>query len=187
MNSEELVAFLRKNVILVACVVASVVIGLLLYYRNEKLPDAEKVLGERQKEGELLAANIEDSADLKEQHATLIASNAAISERMIHVGQLAENLQYFYKLESDTGTKLNDPHPLGWSPPSKSAPKTNFTALGFTLSAQGDYLQLMDLLRKLETGEHYCRITTCNLHPVGTDSRGGPLLMSLTLELMGVQ
>ncbi len=187
MNNEELVAFLRKNVILVSCIVASLGIGLLLYYRNDELPDAEKVLGERQKEGELLAANIEDSADLKEQHAALVASNEAITERMIHVGQLAENTGYFYRLESDTGTKLSDPHQTPWNPPAKSAAKTNFTAIGFTLSAQGDYAQLIDLLRKLENGEHYCRITTCSLRPVGTDTRGGPLLMTLSLELMGVQ
>ena len=187
MNKEELIAFLRKNVISVSCVVASVLIGLALYYRSDELPDAEKVLGERQKEGELLAANIEDSADLKEQHAAIVEANKAISDRMIHTGQLADNLQYFYKLESDTNTKLSDPHQSPWNPPPKNAAKTNFTAVGFTLAAQGDYGQLLDLLRKLENGEHYCRIISCSLRPLSTETRGGPLLMTLSLELMGVE
>jgi hypothetical protein len=187
MSNEELVAFLRKNVISVACVVVSILIGLLLYYRNDKLPDAEKVLADRAKQGELLAANIEDSADLKEQHAALVEANNAIADRMIHTGQLAENLQYFYKLESDTGTKLSDPHQVPYNPPAKTAAKTNFIAIGFTLSAQGDYGQLIDLLRRLESGDHYCRIISCSLHPLSTDTRGGPLLMSLSLELMGVE
>lgn len=185
MSNEELIAFLRKNVISVSCVVVSILIGFALYYRSDLLPDAEKVLGEKTKQGELLAANIEDSAQLKEQHAALVAANEAISERMLHVGQLAENLQYFYKLESDTGTKLSDPHQIPWSPPAKAAAKTNFTAIGFTLTAQGDYGQLMDLLRKLENGEHYCRVITCSIRPANLDLRGGPLLMSLSLELMG--
>jgi hypothetical protein len=146
MSNEELIAFLRKNIISVACVAVSILIGFVLYYRNDNLPHAEKVLADRAKEGELLAANIEDSADLKEQHAALVEANNAISDRMIHTGQLAENLQYFYKLESDTGTKLSDPHQSSYSPPSKSAPKTNFIAIGFTLTAQGDYGQLIDLL-----------------------------------------
>jgi hypothetical protein len=187
MSNEELIIFLRKNVISVACVVVSIGIGFALYYRSDMLPDAEKVLAERAKQGELLAANIEDSADLKEQHAAIVAANDAISDRMIHIGQLADNLQYFYRLESDTGTKLSDPRQVPWNPPGKSAPKTNFTAVGFTLTAQGDYGQLVDLLRKLENGEHYCRIITCGLRPATTDIRGGPLLMSLSLELMGVQ
>jgi hypothetical protein len=180
-------AFLKKNVISVACVVVSILIGLALYYRSDNLPEAEKVLADRAKQGELLAANIEDSADLKEQHAALVESNTAITERMIHTGQLAENYQYFYKLESDTGTKISDPRQLPWNPPGKSAAKPNFIAIGFTLSAQGDYGQLIDLLRKLENGEHYCRVNTCSLRPLGTDVRGGPMIMALSLELMGVE
>ena len=43
----------------------------------------------------------------------------------------------------------------------------------------------MDLLRKLETGEHYCRVLTCTLHPL-TEMRGGQLGMTLNLELMAV-
>jgi hypothetical protein len=187
MSNEEVLAFLRKNIISVACVGASILIGLALYYRNDNLPQAEKVLADTAKQGELLAANIEDSADLKEQHAALVEANNAISDRMIHTGQLAENLQYFYKLESDTGTKLSDPHQSQYTPPAKSAAKTNFIAIGFTLSAQGDYGQLVDLLRRLENGEHYCRINTISLHPIGTDVRGGAMLMYISLELMGVE
>jgi hypothetical protein len=187
MSNEELIAFLRKNVISVSCVIASLLIGLTLYYRSDNLPEADKVLGERQKEGELLAANIEDSADLTEQHAAIVEANQAIADRMIHIGQLAENLQYFYKLESDTSTKLSDPHQLPWNPPAKNAAKTSFTGIGFTLTAQGQYGQLLDLLRKLESGEHYCRVLSCSLRPLSTETRGGPLLMTLSLELMGVQ
>jgi hypothetical protein len=186
MSNEELIAFLRKNIISVACVAVSVLIGFALYYRNDNLPLAEKVLADRAKQGELLAANIEDSADLKEQHAALVEANNAITDRMIHTGQLAENLQYFYKLESDTGTKLSDPHQSSYNPPAKSAAKTNFIAIGFTLSAQGDYGQLIDLVRKLENGDHYCRINSLSLKPLGTDVRGGGMLMYISLELMGV-
>jgi hypothetical protein len=185
MSNEDLMAFLRKNVISVACVIVSIGIGFVLYYRGDKLPDAEKVLAARTKEGELLAANIEDSSQLKEQHAAIVAANEAISNRMIHVGQLAENMQYFYRLESATGTKLSDPRQLSWNPPPKSAPKTNFTPIGFALNAQGDYGQILDLLRRLEGGEHYCRVTSLNLRPQ-SDMRGGALLMTLNLDLLGM-
>ena len=184
MSNEEVLAFLRKNVISVVCVIVSIGIGFVLYYRNDNLPDAEKVLQARTQEGELLAANIEDSSQLKEQHAALVAANDAISSRMIHVGQLAENMQYFYRLESATSKKLSDPRQLSWNPPPKGAPKTNFTAIGFALTAQGDYAQVLDLLRKLENGEHYCRVTGLNLRPQ-SEMRGGPLLLTLSLELLG--
>lgn len=185
MTNEEFIAFLRKNLISVVCAVVSIGIGFVIYYRIDNLPEAEKVLAARTQEGQLLLANIEDSSQLKEQHAALVAANEAISDRMIQVGQLAENMQYFYRLESDTDTKLSDPRQLSWNPPPKNAPKTNFTPIGFELTAQGDYGQVLDLLRKLENGEHYCRVVTLNLRPQ-SDMRGGPMLMTLSLELLGI-
>ena len=186
MTSEEINAFVRKNMICVVCVAVSLVILVTLYLRSDVLPGAEDVLAQKTKEGELIAANIEDSKQLKEQYAALETANEAISARMIHVGQLAENLQYFYRLESDTNTKLTDLRQLPWQPPAHNAPKTIFTPVAFAVTAQGDYPQLMDLLRKLENGEHYCRVLSCSLKPTA-EQRGVPLLMTLSIELMGVQ
>jgi hypothetical protein len=185
MSNEEFIAFIKKNVIPVACVLASIAIGLVLYFRSDALPEAEKVLAQKTQEGELFAANIEDAEHLPEQQKAILASNDDIENRMIRVGQLAENLQYFYQLESDTGTKLT-PVQVPWNPPPKAAAKTNFTTVSFTLTAQGEYRQLVDLLRKLENGEHYCRIDTCSMRPL-SEVRGGPLTMSLSLELLANQ
>jgi hypothetical protein len=186
MSNEEVMLFLRKNMILVVCALLSIAMGVTWYMRNDLLPEAEKVLTDKQQQGELLAANIEDSNQLKEQHTAIIASNEAIANRMIRVGQLAENLQYFYRLESETNTKLADLHQNPWAPPGKNSPKMNFTSVAFGLTAQGDYPQLMDLLRKLETGDHYCRVITCTLHPL-TEMRGGQLGMTLNIELLAEQ
>jgi hypothetical protein len=186
MSNEDLIAFLKKNVISVTCVLVSIALGVVWYLRSDLLPEAEAVLLQKTKDGELLAANIDDSDKLKEQQAALVASNKAIADRMIKVGQLAENLQYFYQLESDTSTKLADPRQIPWTPPSKTAPKTNYTPVGFSISAQGEYPKLMDLLRRLEHGEHYCRVLTCTIHPQA-EQRGGQLLMQLNLELLGFQ
>jgi len=188
MTNAEILPFLRKNVICVTCVIVSIAIGVTLYMRSGLLPDAEKVLADKSKQGELIAANIEDAHQLKEQYAAIATANLAIANRMIRVGQLAENLQYFYRLESETGTKLmGDPRQIAWSPPPKNAPKTAYTPVGFALSAQGTYTQLMDLLRRLENGEHYCRINACNLRPTTEQQRGSLLTISLTIELLGIQ
>ncbi len=187
MSNQEMLAFIRKNAICVACVAVSIGIGATLYLRSGLLPDEERVLSDKSKQGELIAANIEDSHQLKDQYTAIVAANQAIANRMIHVGQLAENLQYFYRLESATGTKLaGDPRQVAWTPPPKTAAKTTYTPVGFTVAAQGTYVQLIDLLRRLENGEHYCRIITCNLRPVG-EQRSSQLTLSLSIELMGIQ
>jgi hypothetical protein len=187
MSNAELVAFLRKNLICVACVVVSIAIGATIYLRSDELPEANKVLADKSKQGELIAANKEDAHQLKEQLAALTSANQAIANRMIRVGQLAENLQYFYRIESETSTKLTDLRQIAWTPPPKNAPKTSFTPVGFALTAQGTYSQLMDLLRKLENGEHYSRVITCNLRPISEQQRGSPLSINLSVELMGIQ
>jgi hypothetical protein len=186
MTNAELVAFLRKNVICVSCVIVSIAIGVTIYLRSDLLPEANKVLAEKSQQGELIGANIEDSHQLKEQYTALVAANQAIANRMIRVGQLAENLQYFYRLESETNTKITDPRQIAWTPPPKNAPKTAYTPVGFALTAQGTYVQLLDLLRRLENGEHYCRVITCNLRP-NDERRGGPLVITLSIELLGIQ
>jgi len=185
MTTEELVAFVRKNLISVVCAAASLLIGFMIYYRSDLLPEARGVLEQKARQGELLAANIEDSGQLKEQHAALVAANETIVDRMIHIDQLAENTGYFYRLESETGTKLADPRQVPWAVPPKTAPKTNFTSVAFSIQASGTYPQLLDLLRKLETGDHYCRINSLSLKPVGT-VRGAPMAMVLNLDLMAV-
>jgi hypothetical protein len=187
MTNEELVAFLRKNLIAVICVAATIGIGFTIYYRSDALPDAEKVLADKTKEGELLAANIEDSNQLKEQQAAMVDANQVIADRMIQVGQLADNLQYFYRLESETGIKILDLRQNAWSPPGKGAAKTFYTPVGFQVSAQGDYPKVLDLLRRLETGEHYCRVTSCDLKPTNAETRGGDLVVALNLELLGTE
>jgi len=187
MTNAEFIAFIRKNVVCVTCVLVSVVIAVTLYMRSSLLPEEEKVLSERSQQGELIAANLEDARQLKEQHAAIVAANQTIAGRMIRVGQLAENMQYFYKLENDTGTKLTDPRQLAWSPPPKNTPKTFYTPVGFAITAQGTYSQIMDLLRRLENGEHYCRVITCNIHPVSENQRGSPLVVSMSLDLLGMQ
>lgn len=187
MSNQEFIVLVRKNAIFVVCIVISVSIGVTWYLRSSLVPDAERLLADKSKQGALIQANIEDSHQLKEQYAAIVDANQLISNRMIRVGQLAENLQYFYRLESETGTKLtSDPHPLPLPTPAKNAPKTTYTPVGFNLVVQGTYPQLVNLLRRLENGEHYCRVIACNLRP-SAESRSSSLNMSLSIELLGTQ
>jgi len=67
----ELVGFLRKNVICVICVAVSIGIGITIYLRMDQLPEAEKILADKSKQGELIAANIEDAHQLKELQSSI--------------------------------------------------------------------------------------------------------------------
>lgn len=187
MSNQELIALIKKNAVFVVCLLVGIGIAVTWYLRSDLLPDAEKQLADKSKQGELIQANIDDSHQLKDQYAAIVDANQAISNRMIHLGQLAENLQYFYRLENETGAKLTgDPRPLPLATPTKNAPKTTYTPMGFNIVFQGTYPQLLDLLRRLENGEHYCRVIACNLRPFG-EARSSALTMQLSIELLGLQ
>jgi len=186
MTGQQLLEWVRKNLICVVCVAISLVLGGVIYLRSGVVAAAEQTLGDRSAEGERLQANVENTAQLKEQYSALIAANQTIQYRLIRQGELAENLQHFYKLEADTSTKLIELRQTGISQPPKGAPKTTFVPIGFSVTVQGDYPAVLDFLRRIENGSPYSRVLSCALSPVSTSQRAGPVDLALTLELLGL-
>ena len=107
----------------------SLILAVALYMCSDSVPDAKAQLQQLSAESERLSANMEYSAKLTEQYKTLETANGIIDSRLVRANQLAQNLGYFYKLESDTGTKLSqltqNPAPLN-----KKGPSMEFHASG---------------------------------------------------------
>lgn len=183
MTSKDLIAFVRKNPISVGCAVVSLALAVGIYFRSDALPTQEEKLDKLAQEGGRLATNIKYAAQLNEQLAALTAAAKAIEPRIVHAGELAKNLQYFYKLESDTGTKLGNLHQDAFVP--KKGAKTVYAGIGFGFSVEGEYPALLDFLRRLEHGERYCRVITANVGVSSDADRPKPLKLNLTLELLG--
>ncbi|HWA86015.1 MAG TPA: hypothetical protein VG710_07330 [Opitutus sp.] len=183
MTNKQVIAFLKKNPISVGCGVIALALAAGIYLRRDGLPAAEEQLNKLSDEGDRLATNIKYSAQLQEQLNTLLEADKKIDTRIVRASELAKNLQFFYKLESDTGTKISDLHQDAFSP--KKGAKGVFTPIGFGFSVTGEYPALLDFLRRLEHGVHFCRVVTANVG-VGSDlERPKPLKLNLTLELLG--
>jgi hypothetical protein len=182
MTNQELGAAIKKNPISVGCGVLCVAIAVAIYFRSDEIPAREADLAQKSAEGERHALNIKNAHDLKEQYDALVTANKEIESRLIHATQLAANTGYFYKLESATGVKLIDPRQTSTTPPKG---KAQFTAIGFSVSAQGDLTQILNFLHQLESGEHYCRVLNASLALSGV-KRDAPLTLSLSLELLGL-
>jgi len=182
MTNQELVAVLKKNPVSVGCAVLTLLLGVGIYFRSDSLPVAAADLEQKSTEGQRLAANLQNASQLTEQYATIAQAGREIDARLVHASDLAKNLQYFYKFEAETGTKLIELRQLPLTPV-KGAAKTTFAPVGYSIGVQGDYTQLMEFLRRLEHGAHYCRIVVSGI--AGTGNERGPLRLSLTLELLG--
>jgi Tfp pilus assembly protein PilO len=180
-SSSEIIGSLKKNPVSVICSVLALALAGFAYFRLGGAAALQTELDEKSAEAAKLSLNLKNAAQLKEQLEALITAQKQIEARMIRANELTTNLQYFYKLESDTGVKLL-PGSLRQSAGSKKDAKA-YQATAFSLSIQGDYRQILTFLRQLESGPRYCRVlsASCNSAP----ERGPMLVLSLNLEFLG--
>ena len=183
MTNDELLALVKKNPISVGCGALALALAAAIYFRSGELPAAEEDLTQKSAEASRLAANVQNAAQLKEQLDALATANKEVDARLVHASQTLNNYQYFYKLESETGAKMTV---LNQAPvaPMKGA-KTAFISVPFTITVQGTLAQMLDYLRRLESGARYCRVAsvTCGVSVV---DRGAPVTLALNLEMLGL-
>lgn len=182
MNKDQLLALIKKNPITVVCAALCLAAGVGLYFRSDKIPEAEEILVQKTADGERYKANIKNSAQLKEQFDELVAANKEVETRIIHIDQLGTNQQFFYKLESESGVKL-----ISYNQTTQTATKTKaaFTPAAFNVTVQGDMSQVMQFLRLVESRARYGRVLSASLGLTGS-VRSAPLTLTLNLELLGV-
>lgn len=183
MTNAELFAFVRKNPISLGCGVFALALVGAIYFRSSEIPDSEAELTQKSAEGERLAANLKNAVQLQEHLDALVVANKVVDSRIVRASQFAKNLQYFYKLETETGVKLvTDPR---ISPPlAKKDPKASYVSIPCNLSVQGNMTQLLGFLRRLESVTHYARVQ--NVSFTSSADRNALLSMSINLELLGL-
>ena len=184
-SNEQVIAFVKKNPIGFGCGALCLVLVATMYYRSDLVPAAETELDQQSAEAERLAGNLKNATQLQEQLDAMIAAGKQVEARLVHPGDLAKNQQYFYKLEADTGTKI-DCHQNAL--PADKDRKTIYLSVPYTVNVQGDYSQILSFLRKLESGAHYCRVLNGTLTTGGAgagESTESSLTLNLNLELLG--
>lgn len=183
LTGQDLVALLKKHPVGFGCGLIALALAVGTYYRYEEVPAAEALLEQRTGEGERLKTNIKHSLLLKEQYDALAAANREVGVRAVRLGALATNLQYFYRIEAETGAKLVDLRQLAPAPVKGPAPK--YLRIPYSLSVQGDYAKVLTFLRRLETGTHFCRINSATFAPV-TNGEPNDVTLVLSIELLGL-
>jgi hypothetical protein len=194
MTNQDAIAAVKRNPIGFLCGALSVAFAVTLYVRDEEIPGAEAEMALRTADRDRVALNIKYSVQLTEQSDALNTSVKEIESRLIRPSELGTNTQYFYTLEKLTGVKITDLRQSTFSAigavtsgaVAARASKGTFSPVGFSIGAQGTLPQILDFLRHLENGSHYCRVLTSSF--VGNPSSRNPIItVSLNLELLGQQ
>ncbi len=178
-------ADLKRYPIPVALGILSLALLVGIIVRNARARELGGLAREKEQEGQTVLANVRDGASAAEQYAALAAAVRDLESRLVHGTERAANQQYFYRLESETGVKEVNLQP---SLPAKSPARTLYTGVGFTVSVQGEYRQILGFIGRLETGPHFFRLTRASLSrsDASPESKSTALTLSLTLELLGL-
>ena len=140
---------------------------------------------EKEQAGQTVLENVRDGASAAEQYAALAADIRDLESRLVQGTERAANQQYFYRLESETGVKEINLQP---SAPAKGKAKTQYAGIGFTVSVQGDYRQILGFIGRLETGPHFFRMIRASLSrsDASPETKSAALTLTLSLEFLGL-
>lgn len=177
LNSRALAQKIRQYPLLVICIVVVLALLATLYIRSDLIDLQKKELEKHVTDNRRQRINITNSALLQDQLDYLVQANAAVRNRSMSATGLAQNLQYFYRLEAEVGIKYLDLRP---APRPAAAKGASYVPVGYTVNVQGEFLQIIKFLRHLEQGAYFCRVNSALL--AGSDE---VYTLNLNIDLLG--
>jgi hypothetical protein len=190
LSSKDVAAFLKRYPIAIGCGVLSVILLAGSYVRSDRTVELVKQSKEGEEQGKKILKDIRDGANLAEQYETLAGHTKELESRLVHSSERARNQQYFYRIESEIGVREISLQPGGArsTGPQKGA-KSLYAGIGYTISVQGDYRQILGFLGRMESGPHFYRLVTGSVSRAGQRGSGGTaalITLTLNLELLGL-
>lgn len=163
---------------------ASITVFVLLATANYFLWERQKLLAQRHAEvrhnGEAMLLALTGQSRVTTQLAAVQDALKRIDKNLVVEGDLAENLGYFYQLETVSHVRLSQLNQLNSQPAGDGNP---YKAIPFSLRAAGSFPQIMRFIRELETGPRLLRIRS---YTFGRgDAKNNGLTLDLTVDVLG--
>ena len=184
-EGKDIVKACKRQPLLAVCIALCLALGGSLYLRSGLLDETQALLDEQSKLQRKLAANVKNGTKLDEQTASLKKVNELIRSNALKEGDLAANQQLFLRLETETNVKLVDLRPLPIPPPAKGAPAKGYVPMAFSLSVSGPYRNIMEFLKRLESGLTLAKVTQASA--AFSSSPDAEQTLALTVEVLGVR
>jgi hypothetical protein len=127
-------------------------------------------------------SDVENSANLIEQYAALSKAAKELDSRLVRSVERPRNQQFFYALESETGMKE-----IGLQQGGANF-RNGVGGLGFSITVEGDFHQILDFVGHLESGQHFYRLISASLSRQGPSNPSASRTMinlMLNIELLG--
>jgi Tfp pilus assembly protein PilO len=170
---------IRRYPLVSGCVAALLLLGAANYYFWDQRHTLANQHDEARRYGEAMLPVLASHTRLTAQVATTQEAVELIERNLIVESDLAENLGYFYKLETASRARLAQISQLN----AQALQGNPFKAIPFALRVSGSYAQLIAFVRALETGPRLARIKDYEF--TRSDAKTGTLALDLTVELLG--
>lgn len=183
MTFADIIARIKKQPVGFSCGAICLLCAGWLYFRSDVIDKRQEEYKTTADKAEVIKSNVGFAKNLPEQVAELQVSTKELEGRLVRAGQLAVNLQYFYKLEAENEVKLLD---VRQNPLAKGA-KGAYVGIPYNVNVQGSYKQVMAFLQRLEKGRHFCRIKSATFTKSILSGEGATtgMTLALSLELLG--
>ncbi|HKB56718.1 MAG TPA: type 4a pilus biogenesis protein PilO [Lacunisphaera sp.] len=177
---QQLLAATRRNPLMVTCVTLIVLLGVANYFLWQRQAALSLHHDRVRQDGEATLAALAGHNRIIAQLTTVQEALAIIDKNLVVEAELADNLSYFYQMETVSRARLGLLNQLSSQPPPEGVP---YKPVPFSLRVSGTYFQVMSFLRELENGPRLLRIKNYNFSRA--DATTNTLAMDLTVELLG--
>jgi Tfp pilus assembly protein PilO len=176
---QKFLAFARKAPFMVFCVALFLILAVTDYFLWQREQEITARHEEVRRNGDTMFSTLSSHSRISNELEAVNDALKQIDDNLIVETDLAENLGYFYQMETLSRVRLTQLNQLSSQPVEDSA----YKSIPFSMRATGTYAQLINFLRQLETGPRQLRIKTFDF--TRADAKSNALTLGLTVELLG--
>jgi Tfp pilus assembly protein PilO len=177
---QQLFKQVRRAPLLVFCCTLFLLLSIANYFLWQRQKEIAVRYEEVRRNGETIFSALSTHGRIIAQLETVDDALKQIDQNLIAETDLAENLGYFYQLETISRVRFTQLNQLSSQPAAEGSP---YKAIPFSLRVTGTYPQLISFLRELETGPRLLRIKTFDFSR--GDTKTNTIALGLTVELLG--
>jgi hypothetical protein len=188
MNFEYIIVKIRQYPYATGLAVLSIALAAILFFRSPLVAQLQEEVNDKQSEWDRIERNIRNSRELQAHVSLIEAHRNNLDGRLMSREEVAINYNYFYRLEELSGVSivsLSQNPPFAGQAPANVPRLEDFDVIGYTISVEGSYQNVIKFMRLIDTGKHLTRMETLNLSRAGREGGGQTVSASIQLFALG--
>ncbi len=173
------IAVVRRHSLSALCAVVCILCGIVCWYIYGNMRWLELEHKQVAQDSDLAQASLISGPSVKQERLAALAITRQIEDNLVVEDNLAENLQYFYKMEDRTKAHVVELRPLNSI---ISDSKSLYKRVPFSIRVTGTYEQDVGFLDGIETGPRLASITSLSIRRQEPDSLA--VIMDIDLDLL---